>query len=54
MRSALIGIVVHVAAILALGGVIGGIAYRFSDDLTELAQSVTSGKLGRAQSRVHY
>jgi hypothetical protein len=42
------------AAILALGLVIGGLAYGYSDDLTELAQSFTSGKLGRAQSRFHY
>jgi len=41
-------------AILALGVVIGGIAYRFSDTLTEFAQSVTAGKLQRAQSRAHY
>jgi hypothetical protein len=44
-----------VAAILALGLVIGGISYRyFSDDLIELAQSLTSGKTGRPQSHFHY
>jgi hypothetical protein len=42
------------AAILALALVIGGIAYQYFDDLTELAQSVISGKLGRAQGRLHY
>jgi hypothetical protein len=42
------------AAIVALLLVIGGIAYEYSDDLTELAQSLTSGKLGRAQGRLHY
>jgi hypothetical protein len=42
------------AAILVLGLVIGGIAYRYFDDLTELALSFTSGKLGRAQGRLHY
>jgi hypothetical protein len=43
-----------VAAILALSLVIGGIAYTYSDDLTELALSFTYGKLGRAQGRLHY
>jgi hypothetical protein len=38
--------------VLAL--VIGGIAYRYFDDLTELALSFTYGKLGRAQGRLHY
>jgi hypothetical protein len=42
------------AAILVLGLVIGGIAYRYFDDLTELALSFTYGKLGRAQGRLHY
>jgi hypothetical protein len=42
------------AAIVALGLVIGGLAYEYSDDLTELAQSFTTGKLGRAQGRLHY
>jgi hypothetical protein len=43
------------AAVVALGLVIGGLAYEYYDDLTELAQSLTSGKLGRAQSRsLHY
>jgi hypothetical protein len=38
-----------------LGLVIGGISYRyFSDDLIELAQSLTSGKTGRPQSHFHY
>jgi hypothetical protein len=42
------------AAIVAFGLVICGLAYEYSDDLTELAQSFSGGKLGRAQSRVHY
>jgi hypothetical protein len=43
------------AAMVALGLVFGGLAYAYYDDLTELAQSLTSGKLGRAQSRsLHY
>jgi len=42
------------AAILALSLVIGGLAYRYFDDLTELALSFTYGKLGRAQGRLHY
>jgi len=42
------------AAIVVLALVIGGVAYRYSDDLAELAQSITSGKLGRAQGRLHY
>jgi hypothetical protein len=43
------------AAIVALALVIGGIAYEYSDDLTELAQSLTSGRFGHAQSRsLHY
>jgi hypothetical protein len=42
------------AAILGLGLVIAGSAYEYSDDLAQLAQFFTSGKLGRAQSRVHY
>jgi hypothetical protein len=41
------------AAILALL-VIGGIAYAYSDALTELAQSLTGGRVGRAQPRFHY
>jgi len=42
------------AAIAVLTLAIGGIAYRYSDDLAELAQSITGGKLGRAQGRLHY
>jgi len=42
------------AAILGLGLVIAGLAYEYSDDLTELAQSFSGGKLGRAQGRFHY
>jgi hypothetical protein len=42
------------AAILALGLVIGGLAYVYSGDLTELVQSFASGKSGRAQPRFHY
>jgi hypothetical protein len=42
------------AAILALSLVAGAIAYVYSDDLTELVQSLISGKLGRAQGRLHY
>jgi hypothetical protein len=42
------------AVILALAVVIGGIVYTFSDDLTELAQSLTTGKLGRAQGKLRY
>jgi hypothetical protein len=42
------------AALLALGLVIGGVAYEFSDDLGELAQSFTGGKLGHPQGRLHY
>src|ERR1700676_4941166 len=42
------------AAILALGLVIGGLAYVYSDDPTERAQSFTSGKSGHAQPRFHY
>ena len=42
------------AALLALGLVIGGLAYEYSDDLTELARSFTSGKVGHAQPRFHY
>jgi hypothetical protein len=41
-------------AMLVLALVIGGIAYRYFDDLTELALSFTYGKLGRAQGRLHY
>ena len=41
-----------VAVLLAL--VLGAIAYRYADDLTNLAASLTSGKLGRAQGRIHY
>jgi hypothetical protein len=42
------------AAILALGAVMGAIAYRYSDDLVDLAKSATSGQTGHAQSRIHY
>ena len=42
------------AAILALVLAIGAIAYRNSDDLIDLAKSLTSGQTGRAQSRIHY
>jgi hypothetical protein len=42
------------AAILGLGLVLAGLAYQYSDDLAELAQSFTSGKLGHAQGRFHY
>lgn len=42
------------AAIVALGLVTGAIAYEYFDDLTELAQVFTGGKLGRAQGRFHY
>jgi hypothetical protein len=42
------------AAILALAVVIGAIAYHYSDDLIELAKSVSSGPTGHAQSRIHY
>jgi hypothetical protein len=43
-----------VAAILALMLVIGAIAYWNSDDLMDLAKSLTTGQTGRAQSRIHY
>jgi len=43
------------AAIAVLGLVIAGLAYAYSDDLSEVVQSVTAGKLGHAQSRsLHY
>jgi hypothetical protein len=42
------------AAILALGVVIGGILYVYSDDLIALAQSLTSGKLGRPEGKLRY
>jgi hypothetical protein len=42
------------AALLALGLVSGGIAYEYFDDLSELAQFFTGGKLGRPQGRLHY
>ena len=42
------------AAIVGLALVIGAIAYFYFDDLAELAQSFTYGKLGRAQGRLHY
>jgi hypothetical protein len=42
------------AAIVGFSLVIGGIAYIYFDDLTELAQSFSYGKLGRAQGRLHY
>jgi hypothetical protein len=40
------------AAILALGLAI--VVYEYSDALTELAQSLTGGKLGRPQGRLRY
>jgi hypothetical protein len=43
-----------VAALLALGLVIGGIAYKYADELSNLAQSVTGGKTGHAQGHFHY
>jgi hypothetical protein len=39
------------AAITLLALVIVGLAYEYSDDLTGLVQSVTSARLGHAQSR---
>lgn len=43
------------AAIAMLVLVIAALAYAYSDSLAELAQSVTGGKLGHAQSRsLHY
>jgi hypothetical protein len=42
------------AAILGFGLVLAGLAYEYSDELTEFAQSFTSGKLGRPQGRFHY
>jgi hypothetical protein len=42
------------AAILALAAVIGAITYRYSDDLVDLAKSVTSGQTGRAQGHLRY
>jgi hypothetical protein len=42
------------AAIVVLGLVIGAVAYEYYDDLTEFAQSIASGKPGRAQGRFHY
>jgi hypothetical protein len=43
------------AAIAVLGLVMAGLAYAYFDDLTELVASVTTGKLGHAQSRsLHY
>ena len=43
------------AAIALLGLVIAAFAYAYFDDLTELVESVTAGKLGHAQSRsLHY
>jgi hypothetical protein len=44
------------AAILALALllVIGTIAYRYSDGLIDLAQSLATGQMGRAQGRFHY
>jgi hypothetical protein len=42
------------AAIVALALVIGGIAYRYSDDLIDLASSLASGQHSRAQGRFHY
>ena len=43
-----------ILAILALGLVIGGVVYEYSDALTEFVLSVTGGKVGRAQPRFHY
>jgi hypothetical protein len=42
------------ACMLALGLVTGGIAYKYVDDLTDFALSLTSGHIGRAQGRIHY
>jgi hypothetical protein len=43
------------AAIAVLGLVIAGLAYEYSDALTEIVQSLTVGKLGHAQSKMlHY
>jgi hypothetical protein len=43
------------AAIVVLGLVIAALAYEYFDALTELAQTLTGGKLGHAQSRsLHY
>jgi hypothetical protein len=42
------------AAIAALALVIGGVAYKYADDLTELTQSFGTGKMGRAQGHFHY
>ena len=42
------------AALLALGLVIGGIAYKYADELSNLAQSVTGGKTGHAHGHFHY
>jgi hypothetical protein len=43
------------AAIVLLGLVIAALAYEYSDALAELAQSLTGGRLGHAQSRsLHY
>ncbi len=41
-------------SILVLGLVMGAIAYKYADDLTDFALSLTSGHLGRAQGRIHY
>jgi hypothetical protein len=44
-----------VAAIAVLGLVIAALAYEYFDALTELARSLTGGKLGHVQSRsLHY
>ena len=42
------------AAMVALGLVIGGTAFKYADDLTDFAQSLTSGKIGKAQGHFHY
>jgi hypothetical protein len=42
------------AAVAALALLIGGVAYKYADDLTELTQSFGTGKMGRAQGHFHY
>jgi hypothetical protein len=42
------------AALLGLGLALGAVAYQYADDLMSLASSLTSGKMGHAQSRIHY
>jgi hypothetical protein len=39
-------------ALLAL--VLGAVAYRYADALTDLAASLTTAKLGPPQGRIHY